>query len=232
MAAVEPIAYTDAKIRRILATVRTIAMVGASTNWNRPSYFVMKYLQGKGYRVHPGQSVRRGTGTAGRARICLAARHPGAGRHGRHLPRLGSGRPDRRRCDRDRRQGGVDAARHPQRRSRFPRGGGRHRSDHEPLPQDRVRPPGGELSWSGVNSGIIRNRAADRPPNARRSHVRNRRPMSATASDARRPRRRRTGSHHRRAHHADLQTTAYVFDDVDHAASLFDLRNSATSTRG
>ena len=53
MAAVEPIAYTDAKIRRILATVRTIAMVGASTNWNRPSYFVMKYLQGKGYRVIP-----------------------------------------------------------------------------------------------------------------------------------------------------------------------------------
>ena len=53
MAAVEPIAYTDAKIRRILSTVRTIAMVGASTNWNRPSYFVMKYLQGKGYRVIP-----------------------------------------------------------------------------------------------------------------------------------------------------------------------------------
>src|SRR3979409_2708379 len=53
MAAVEPIAYTDAKIRRILATVRTIAMVGASTNWNRPSCFVMKYLQGKGYRVIP-----------------------------------------------------------------------------------------------------------------------------------------------------------------------------------
>ena len=53
MAAIEPIAYTDAKIRRILASVRTIAMVGASTNWNRPSYFVMKYLQGKGYRVIP-----------------------------------------------------------------------------------------------------------------------------------------------------------------------------------
>src|SRR5246127_1942895 len=49
----DPIAYPDAKLRRILATVRTIAMVGASTNWNRPSYFVMKYLQGKGYRVIP-----------------------------------------------------------------------------------------------------------------------------------------------------------------------------------
>src|ERR1700749_5167326 len=51
MTAIDPIPYSDAKIRRILSTVRTIAMVGASSNWIRPSYFVMKYLQGKGYRV-------------------------------------------------------------------------------------------------------------------------------------------------------------------------------------
>jgi O-acetylhomoserine (thiol)-lyase len=42
MADLEPIPYSDQQIRRILSTVRTIAMVGASTNWNRPSYFVMK----------------------------------------------------------------------------------------------------------------------------------------------------------------------------------------------
>src|ERR1700735_4859682 len=53
MADLKPIPYSDAKIRSILARVKTIAMVGASTNWNRPSYFVMKYLQGKGYRVIP-----------------------------------------------------------------------------------------------------------------------------------------------------------------------------------
>src|ERR1700684_3843058 len=53
MTALDPIAYPDAKLRRILSSVRTIAMVGASSNWNRPSYFVMKYLQGKGYRVIP-----------------------------------------------------------------------------------------------------------------------------------------------------------------------------------
>src|SRR6201986_626502 len=49
----DAIPYTDEQLRRILSTVRTIAMVGASSNWNRPSYFVMKYLQGKGYRVIP-----------------------------------------------------------------------------------------------------------------------------------------------------------------------------------
>ena len=38
----EPIPYSDAKLREILQRVRTIAMVGASSNWNRPSYFVMK----------------------------------------------------------------------------------------------------------------------------------------------------------------------------------------------
>ncbi len=45
--------YDDGYIRSILAKVKTIAMVGASPNWNRPSYFAMKYLQGKGYRVIP-----------------------------------------------------------------------------------------------------------------------------------------------------------------------------------
>jgi predicted CoA-binding protein len=45
--------YTDSYLRGILGRVKTIAMVGASTNWNRPSYFAMKYLQHKGYRVIP-----------------------------------------------------------------------------------------------------------------------------------------------------------------------------------
>lgn len=46
-------AYSNQYVRDILESVKTVAMVGASPNWNRPSYFVMKYLQAKGYRVLP-----------------------------------------------------------------------------------------------------------------------------------------------------------------------------------
>ena len=45
--------YNDLYLREILLEVKNIAMVGASTNWKRPSYFVMKYLKQKGYRVLP-----------------------------------------------------------------------------------------------------------------------------------------------------------------------------------
>jgi predicted CoA-binding protein len=46
-------------MRRILRETRSIAMVGASPNENRPSYFVFKYLLGRGYRmiaINPGQA--------------------------------------------------------------------------------------------------------------------------------------------------------------------------------
>jgi predicted CoA-binding protein len=42
-----------AKLRRILRTCRTIAVVGLSANWFRPSYFAAKYMQEHGYRVIP-----------------------------------------------------------------------------------------------------------------------------------------------------------------------------------
>lgn len=51
--------YSDAYIRDILVTHSTIAMVGASPNTSRPSYFAMKYLKAKGFRVipvNPGQA--------------------------------------------------------------------------------------------------------------------------------------------------------------------------------
>jgi predicted CoA-binding protein len=45
--------YSDEQLLKILRGVHTIAMVGASTDWNRPSAFAMTYLQSKGYRVIP-----------------------------------------------------------------------------------------------------------------------------------------------------------------------------------
>jgi predicted CoA-binding protein len=45
--------YDDAYIAAILNDIKVIAMVGASANINRPSYFAMKYLLGKGFRVIP-----------------------------------------------------------------------------------------------------------------------------------------------------------------------------------
>src|SRR5204862_8780 len=58
MSQLAPIPYSDAQLRAILERVKTIAMVGASSNWNRPSYFVMKYMQGKGYRLIPARRAK------------------------------------------------------------------------------------------------------------------------------------------------------------------------------
>ena len=85
---------------------------------------------------------------------------------------------------------------------------------------------GGELSWSGVNSGIIQNR----PPAA---------PLARRIKSRPSPSRNLDFGFETRAIHAGAapdpttgarstpiyQTTAYVFDDVDHAASLFNLHN-------
>jgi len=46
-------AYPDSYIKGILDEVKTVAMVGASSNNVRPSYFVLKYLLSKGYDVWP-----------------------------------------------------------------------------------------------------------------------------------------------------------------------------------
>ena len=40
-------------LRRILTQHRTIAVVGLSADWNRPSYFAAKYMQSHGYKIVP-----------------------------------------------------------------------------------------------------------------------------------------------------------------------------------
>ncbi len=48
-----PIAENAASLQRILKTHRTIAVVGLSANWYRPSFFAAKYLQDHGYQIVP-----------------------------------------------------------------------------------------------------------------------------------------------------------------------------------
>ncbi|GAB4169790.1 MAG: hypothetical protein Fur0039_08780 [Rhodocyclaceae bacterium] len=42
-----------AGLRRVLTENRSIAVVGLSSNWNRPSHFAAKYMLEHGYRVIP-----------------------------------------------------------------------------------------------------------------------------------------------------------------------------------
>jgi uncharacterized protein len=44
---------SDSELRSILGEAKTIAVVGLSSNPDRPSYGVAEYLQGKGYRIVP-----------------------------------------------------------------------------------------------------------------------------------------------------------------------------------
>jgi OAH/OAS sulfhydrylase len=230
MADLEPIPYSDAKIRSVLERVKTIAMVGASTNWNRPSYFVMKYLQGKGYRVIPVNPTAAGQTLLGEKVYAslrdipdkvdmvdmfrAASEAPGvvadAIAIGAKVVWMQLGIRD------DEAAAAGEAAGLEIIMNRCPK-----------IEFGRL---GGELSWSGVNSGIIQNRAPVPPLPRRISRAPGDRPSSSA---------NQTYGFETRAIHAGAapdpttgarstpiyQTTAYVFDDVDHAASLFNLHN-------
>jgi OAH/OAS sulfhydrylase len=226
MTAIEPIPYPDAKLRRILSSARTIALVGASSNWNRPSYFVMKYLQNKGYRVIPVNPGLAGQELLGE-RVYASVRE---------IPEKIDMVDVFRASD----QVGpiVEDAIAAGARVVWMQLGIRNdeaaaRAEAAGLEVVMNRCPkiefgrlGGELSWSGVNSGIIRNQPAE-PPTARRP--RTEAPPSANV----------TYGFETRAVHAGAapdpttgarvtpiyQTAAYVFQDADHAASLFNLHN-------
>jgi predicted CoA-binding protein len=44
---------TISTLRHLLTDCRTIAVVGLSPQWHRPSYFAAKYMQAHGYRIVP-----------------------------------------------------------------------------------------------------------------------------------------------------------------------------------
>jgi O-acetylhomoserine (thiol)-lyase len=225
MANLEPIPYTDAKIRSILQRVRTIALVGASDDWNRPSYFVMRYLQGKGYRVIPVNPKLAGQMLLGETVYALL----------RDIPetidmvdmfRTASAAPAvvadaiaigakvvwmQLGIRNDEAAATAEAAGIEVIMNRCPK-----------IEFGRL---GGELSWSGVNTGLIRNRPADppqprltkdRPPAARHDHGFATRAIHAGAAPDLATGARITPIY---------QTTSFVFDDVEHAASLFNLHS-------
>ena len=228
MSDLDPIPYSDAQLRSILQRVKTIAMVGASSNWNRPSYFVMKYLQGKGYRVIPVNPGNAGQTLLGEKVYASLRDIPepvdmvDMFRPARDAPAV------------------VDDAiaigakvvwmqlgiRNDAAAAAAEKAG--IETVMNRCPKIEFGRLGGELSWSGVNTGIIRNRPPE-PPLARRAKTR---PAAPALHNA-------TYGFETRAVHAGAapdpvtgarstpiyQTTAYVFDDVDHAASLFNLHN-------
>ncbi|MER8750643.1 CoA-binding protein [Mesorhizobium sp. M1050] len=64
--------YDNTYIAGILNSVKTVAMVGASANDVRPSYFVLKYLLAKGFSVfpiNPGQAGKEILGRMTYARL-------------------------------------------------------------------------------------------------------------------------------------------------------------------
>lgn len=71
-------AYDDAYIAGILNEVRTVAVVGASANDVRPSFFVVKYLIDKGYTVFPVNPGHAGREILGRTTYARLADVPEA----------------------------------------------------------------------------------------------------------------------------------------------------------
>ncbi|QKV17902.1 CoA-binding protein [Oricola thermophila] len=68
--------YSDDYIRSILTSVKTVAVVGASANEVRPSFFVMKYMLDKGFDVYPVNPGHAGKEILGRPVVASLADLP------------------------------------------------------------------------------------------------------------------------------------------------------------
>ena len=220
--------YSDDYLKKILSDVDTIAMVGASANWNRPSFFAMKYLLAKGFKVFPINPVAAGQEILGELvysnlnelpvkvdMVDIFRKPEDAGGvtdeaiiHGTKVVWMQLGIVNQEAAAR------AEAAGMRVVMNRCPK-----------IEFSRLF---GELSWHGLNSKTITSK---------------RRPVGkaiiATSSDVSdtTPKKLPTGFETRAIHSGAapdpttgarstpiFQTTAYVFDDADHAASLFNLQ--------
>lgn len=64
---------TDDEIRRVLESVRTIAVIGAHFKPERPAYYVPEYLKSQGYRVLPVNPVHAGREILGETTVAKAS---------------------------------------------------------------------------------------------------------------------------------------------------------------
>ena len=218
--------YSDEFLKSILADVKTIAMVGASPNWNRPSYFAMKYLQSKGYKVFPVNPVALDQKILGEVvyssleelphkvdMVDIFRKSEDAGEiteqaisHGAKVVWMQLGVVNQKAAKVAEEQG--------------------LRVVMDRCPKIEFSRLFGELSWHGFNSKVISSK--------RRSKgiAESQKPANSIKNVAATP------GFETRAIHSGAspdpstgarstpiyQTTAYVFDDADHAASLFNLQ--------
>ncbi|MEM9733817.1 MAG: CoA-binding protein [Pseudomonadota bacterium] len=70
-------AYSDVHIRSVLKSVKSIAIIGASANENRPSFFVAQYMKAKGYEIYPINPGHAGKPIAGAMTFAHLADLPG-----------------------------------------------------------------------------------------------------------------------------------------------------------
>eukprot|EP01062_Namystynia_karyoxenos_P025320 TRINITY_DN19947_c0_g1_i1.p1 TRINITY_DN19947_c0_g1~~TRINITY_DN19947_c0_g1_i1.p1 ORF type:complete len:682 (+),score=214.11 TRINITY_DN19947_c0_g1_i1:72-2048(+) len=226
-AAPEPLHYDDDHIKGILKQVRVIAAVGASDKWQRPSYFASKYLQQKGYTVIPVNPVLVEKGVT---EVLGEKVYPDLA----SLPMVPdmvqvfrAGEAAGEVCDEAVKKGAKVVwmqlgVRHAAAAKRAAEQGVTVVQDR--CPKIEFSRLFGELGWHGFDSQVI---SAKRRPIGKAD--------GGSAAGGPRPEFRGFDT---KAIHAGaapdpttgaratpiFQTTSYVFDDVDHAASLFNLQ--------
>ncbi|ABC22875.1 O-acetylhomoserine aminocarboxypropyltransferase [Rhodospirillum rubrum] len=232
----DALSYPDALLRRILGETRTIAMVGASANWNRPSFFVMKYLQSRGFRVipvNPGLAGQQILGETVYARLAdvpapfeMVDIFRNSDAAGAILDEAVALQADK----------GIRtvwmqlSVRNDAAAERGAAAGLEVIMDR--CPKIEFGRLGGELSWQGVNSGIISSKVRRAPGRETAQDRRQSPPPGQDPADKPAP-----FGFETRAVHAGAapdpttgaratpiyQTTSYVFEDTDQAAALFNL---------